>query len=462
MPTELVSYPSLNFGARMGAQLVDWQEHFRLDDTPISKGLGTHVPAEVADLLDIAVAVYVTDRLRRRRPPSAVDDGTHWSRQLSVQIAVRKPEIWTSAAVSSRLHQLLIWLTDDDWDIRFAGDPRFPRNSETQGTLFSDPPDEPIAVGLMSGGLDSALGALRDASEREGELLLVAARSHSRLDRCQRRVTSELGAVGARRTRLFSIPIGLTAAGRALVDGREESTQRTRGFVFLALGIAAAATAGVNELRVYENGPGALNLALSPAQRGSMSTRAMRPETLLGMQELAELALGKSFSIVNPDFWMTKRELCAAAPPQAADLIAASVSCDNGHTRRDHEHPLCGSCTSCLLRRQSLIASGWADIDQLELARMPGDALGAIGRYASSGVKLMLGQVVGFEAALSESDPWAALVRRQPDLARARRALKCDPTPLVDLLARYCADWRAVDRSAVQQLLGADGARSHA
>jgi hypothetical protein len=451
--SEIPSYEALEFGVADGQQLVRWQEHFRLDDQRIAHGLGTRLGPRQSDLLDLAVAVYVTDRLRRRRPHGARNDGRWWSRRLPVRLAVRDPSFWAGAEVSALLHRLLAWLTDDDWEIEFESHPSSRRWAETQEPLFGGAVRAPAQAGLFSGGLDSLLGAHRDAMCEEGELLLVAADTHNRLSHLQQQMARVLDELTPRPLRLLTVPVGLTSAARRLSNGKEEESQRSRGFLFLAFGIVVADAAGLDQLRVYENGVGALNLPLTSAQRGSMNTRAMRPETLAMMSRLASELLERPFEIVNPSFWMTKAQMCADAPADLHGLIARSVSCDTGLTHRADTTHLCGRCTSCLLRRQALLAAGRSDLDALDVQRMRGDVLACRqAEHAEPWLVCMLAQAMTIERAIDRGG-WAALVDAYPELAGARRELGCEPAQILALLERYVSDWRAVPSPLVSRFL---------
>jgi 7-cyano-7-deazaguanine synthase in queuosine biosynthesis len=59
----------------------------------------------------------------------------------------------------------------------------------------------------------------------------------------------------------------------------------------------------------------------------------------------------------------TKAQLIRKAPPAADRALAATVSCDTGFSARVPHHAPCGTCTSCILRRQALHAAGKAYLD---------------------------------------------------------------------------------------------------
>lgn len=452
--SHLLRYDRLDFSCPDADRLVSWQKHYRLDDQAIAAGLGTRLGPRASDLLDISMAVYVADRLCPRRPKGARDDGRHWSRRLPVRVAVRDVSFWTSNGVLELLHELLVWLTDDEWTVEPVARVGLGRFAETQGALFASPLQQPAQAGLLSGGLDSLLGAERDLHESRGELLLVAAATHNKLGHLQREIARRLAAHGPRSVRLLVVPVGLKAAARQLFDYADEPTQRTRGLIFLAFGAVAADAAGLDELRVYENGVGALNLPQTPAGRGAMNTRAVRPETLVMVAQLMSLLRDRPFRIVNPSFWRTKAEMCRDAPADLQPLMAMSVSCDTGLTHRASTVPLCGTCTSCLLRHQALLAGGHEAVAAMDLRRMRSNALGATRpSRAAPGLVSMLAQAMTLEVALQATDPWGAIVDRFPDLPSARDVLNCDSGALLDLLQRYVQDWRAVNTSVVGYFL---------
>lgn len=442
---------ALSFGLDDGPNLVEWERHYHLDDEPIAAGLTSQVDPIFADLLDVAVAVYVSDRITPRRPKYKPKDGRYWRRSMRIKVAVRERSRWVEPATAEALVRLLGWLTDDLWEIEFVAGPKIRRTSETQTRLFLDVPDHPTQIALFSGGLDSLLGAAADAREPDGELVLVGAGTHSRMIGKQRELVRGLQGLVPRRIRSVIVPINLTAAGRAMGSG-QESSQRSRGFVFMSLGAAVANAAGQNELRVHENGPGALNLPLTLGQRGSMNTRAARPETLVLMSDLVAQLTSRPFAVHNPAFWTTKAEMCAVASPSLHELMKRSVTCDGALTRRE-KTPLCGTCTSCLLRRQALLASGLDEVDRADLERMIGDGLAAQRENADPMVLAMLQQARQISRAVDEAKPWDALLIRFPELGGARRALGIEPSKMVDLLSRYAENWKRVGYPLTREFL---------
>jgi hypothetical protein len=395
----------------------------------------------------------VTDRLRPRPP---VDDaaGSGWSRRLAVRLAVRDAAFWRRSDVGALLQSLLQWLTDDVWELECLPGRRQHRFAESQLPLFSDRPRLGTRFGLFSGGLDSFLGAARDLDPAR-ELVLVSATTSPAMGALQARTISALRASGSRNLRSLIVPVGLrTDAIRALTGGREapEPSQRTRGLVFLILGAVSAVSGGAAELRVYENGIGAMNLPLTEAQYGAHNTRAMHPETLVTAEALISLVAERDFTIVNPSFAFTKAQMCAVVPDQLRAAVSETVSCDTGLTHRASRTRLCGMCTSCLLRRQAMRAGGLRDRDDAETASYRVDArhVRDPSDQALRRLHYMLGQAAQFERALASPEPHRALGLAFPDLRRVWAALHRQgqhrPEALTSaLLARYCEEWRTFD-----------------
>ena len=92
----------------------------------------------------------------------------------------------------------------------------------------------------------------------------------------------------------------------------EEKGQRSRAFVFSALGVAAAVQAEADTLHVYENGVGALNLPLNETQLGVDNYRGVHPRSLMLLESLLALVLDNPVCIENPYLFRTKAEMCRA------------------------------------------------------------------------------------------------------------------------------------------------------
>ena len=200
---------------------------------------------------------------------------------------------------------------------------------------------------------------------------------------------------------------------------------------FLSAGAATALALQSDGLSVFENGIGSLNLPYLRSQQGAQATRSMHPRTLNLMVELVCAITGRAFQIVAPYRGLTKAELLSGVSSDADEILARTVSCDTGFAARVKNRRPCGKCTSCLLRRQAVLASGRTFLDDVASYRdqtMEGVALSA-----------MLWQVLRLRECLSAQQPWAYLVDGFPELMYAQAYMK--PGEIIRLYRRYVQEW---------------------
>ncbi len=440
---------------KAGGDVVDWQQGYVLDDRPVARAFGVNLRARQSDLLDIAMAAYVADRRTRRWALLGKRDmfGFSWARRLHLRVPVREPAFWSDTTVLTPLTELLEWLTDDAWSLEFVARHTPGRPAETQGHLFSSLPRSPAAAALFSGGLDSLAGAARDLDGPSlNELVLVTVRTNSRMEAAQRQLLRELRSRSGGRVTSVIVPLGLVDAPD---PSQLESTQRTRGFVFLVVGFVTATAGSLNELRSYENGVGAINLPYSAAQIGAKSSRGAHPATLGSASRLFSLVNGKAFTVVGSNLDRTKGELCAGISPDFRDLVGHTFSCDTAFTQRIRGSTACGICTSCLLRRQALWSAGMGDLD-------PGDRYrwDVLKEDAASQdtfpLQTMLMQAACIDRCLRSEGPWQALVREFPAVLSVPGAEAGRPgarEAIISLLRRYVDEWCRVPSSVVSRYL---------
>ena len=156
---------------------------------------------------------------------------------------------------------------------------------------------------------------------------------------------------------------------RLLRDGSKrpssENTLRSRSFLFIALGMYVARSLGKQiPLLMPENGAIALNIPLTPARRGSCSTRTAHPFFLNTLREILG-KLGIENPLCNPLELKTKGECVQQCLDQNVLHATAkeSVSC----AKRSHKRTWrntgktvrgCGKCLPCIYRRASLYQVG--------------------------------------------------------------------------------------------------------
>jgi hypothetical protein len=227
------------------------------------------------DLVRIAVAVFAADRSMPRQ-----GGGSNWNRRpIEITVPVLDPAAWT--AVGAQLKAVVDLLSGDDWTFHFTAD-------ASEDEDIADIKDDSTRVVLLSGGADSALGALRSRSELDdGEShILVSHWSSSVLPGIQGNIASALTTLlpgrGQRHVQAKLSRVTKRADGKPWPS---EESQRSRSLLFLALGLAVAS---INEIPVWipENGFASLNPPVSPERLGSVSTRTTHPAFLAGLREL--------------------------------------------------------------------------------------------------------------------------------------------------------------------------------
>jgi len=224
-------------------------------------------------------------------------------------------------------------------------------------------PAAPLAVVLVSGGLDSMISA---ASAREaGYRLLALSIDYNQRHRVElaaaRRVATALGA-----ERHIVLPLDLAAfGGSALTDdiavpkdgvgldddggGIPVTYVPARNTIFLSLALGWAEASGARDLFIGVN---ALDYSGYPD---------CRPEFIAGFEKLAELATkagveGQPFRIQAPLQSMSKADIVREAARLGLDA-GMSWSCYDPTPEGLH----CGLCDSCRLRSRGFEEAGLPD-----------------------------------------------------------------------------------------------------
>ena len=296
------------------------------------------------DLLSIALSVVVADGETSR---STSPDG--WTREFDLDVALHDPTRWE--ALAAPLSSALAFLTTDRWRITFNG-----------GGVVPTPPKRPRypqtdAVSLLSGGLDSLIGAI-DLTVQGHSLFAVSQTVRGDREK-QTRFANLIGGG------LEHLQINHNASTRR---AQKETSQRSRSLIFLAFGILAAtatqryADGETVPLYVCENGFIAINPPLTHARIGSLSTRTAHPEFLGRMQNLLDQA-GLHVRIENPYAEKTKGEMMRECLDQTLLASEASGSTSCGRFQRfNYTH--CGRCVPCQIRRAAFLA--WAHADSTQ------------------------------------------------------------------------------------------------
>lgn len=319
------------------------------------------VPDWAEDLLRIARAAFIADKYVRR-----TEAGDRWMRHIHLSVPVTEDERWRSKVVRHELVGLLQILTGDLWNIEFRP---LTGHQVSDAMVFPDAP-RASEVALFSGGLDSlSWAATRSRASDSRPLLLVMFREIGLL-RLQKRVYKAVEELSESR-QVTLLQMSQTPRG----DGsgrRLETSSRTRGLLYAAGAIRAAAAHGVTTVHIPENCQLALNPPLTPARSAACSTRSVHPRTLSHLNAVVDAVGARrgAVMVINPWAQLTKGEVCAMGRDAglARSDLEATLSCGKPPTRRNGGPPIanCGICFPCLVRRSGLLHANGADGTQYE------------------------------------------------------------------------------------------------
>ena len=327
--------------------------------TRLGPNLGAlgEVPDLNIDLVRIAVTVYAADRSVKRS-----GGGSNWNRR-SIQLTVPVLDRPSWRGAEAELTQVVNFLTGDDWSFKFVSE-RAPSESVTMPTI------NPVRVVLLSGGADSAIGALVSRSQLADDQAhtLVSHFSSTLLSPLQRDIASRIEALTPGPAQEH-VQVHLGRGGKR-IDGEaytgDEQTTRSRSLLFLALGLAVASTHQV-PVWIPENGFASLNPPLGRERLGSISTRTTHPTFLADLSALLA-KIGAHGDIVNPFARLTKGEMFSRTADligkkKAAELLGATNSCAHTGQRtfKISTGTPCGVCFGCIVRRASFVAAGIKD-----------------------------------------------------------------------------------------------------
>lgn len=307
------------------------------------------------DILSVAHIIYSVDY--RRTYSSQYRKIIH----LSIPVA----DTARFGSVKDKIEGVLYWLTGDSWDIDFTERSSYQSQYSSNYQLLND--NKPDFVGLWSGGLDALAGTtiLEELYGKDSLLITTGAnKKHAGFAKklhtmhTQSNTQSKL-----KRLILRSIK---TTYGKV----PHNSFARTRGLSFMMVGSAVAHIAGVHSLHINENGIGSLNpYCIGP---NSDVSRSVHPYLLQQMSEIMSIILDCEFSVHNHFLYHNKSQMLKEAKI-TPELIARSFSCDSEKRVKTESYDEwhCGYCTSCILRRQSLLSAGYADMNIKQTNRNP-------------------------------------------------------------------------------------------
>ena len=268
-------------------------------DAPLKRGFsrnGVRLFPATTDLLHAAIGAYAGDGRAPRQ-----DGYDTWSRDLVLLLPVADRRWDQGGPIFERL---LRFLTSDHWRVVTRPLPQGYRSSWDD---IGSPSSEPARnAALFSGGLDPYIGAIDMLGRGDTPLLI----GHHAAGQGATSVSQDAAIAhlrnhfGENRVRQASCWVSIRK-GRAATT---KATTRGRSILFLALGTAVAVGAGATRLVVPENGVISLNVPLTPARGGSLSTRTTHPHLIALYRELLA-TLDIPLAIELPYRFATKGEM---------------------------------------------------------------------------------------------------------------------------------------------------------
>lgn len=307
--------------------------------------------AAAADLMDLAIAIYTSDQIISRE----INGFQGWSRHIRIQFPVSDLTVWNG--IKSELEQMLSFLSGDKWELVFR-ERSVSRN--IQIPLIRNP-DGITKVSLLSGGLDSFIGAI-DLLEKKEKVAFVShykrGAESPRQNHVYTSLTKQYGSNSFKDHRFFVQP------NQGHPSSSKEDTSRARSFLFLTLGLVLGSALDDNiDMIVPENGLISLNVPLTQTRLSSHSTRTTHPYYISLLQKVVA-GIGIKNQIVNPYRFKTKGEMMTGCANQQFLLqhYPDTLSCSHSETSRFVKGAKpgihCGYCVPCIIRQSAENAFG--------------------------------------------------------------------------------------------------------
>jgi hypothetical protein len=208
---------------------------------------------------------------------------------------------------------------------------------------------------MFSGGLDSLAGAV-DTAMSGDKSVLVSHRPVSTMSARQRMLFDELRKEFP--GQLVHVPVWVNKAERF----GQEPTQRTRSFLFAALGTVVAQSINAGGVRFFENGVVSLNFPVADEVIRSRASRTTHPISLQLLQSFCAAVVDRDFAVDNPYLYKTRTDVVGILSAFRVPHLIAHTSCAHSMFKsRTQWH--CGTCSQCIDRRFAITAAGLARYD---------------------------------------------------------------------------------------------------
>ena len=336
VPDGYDDYIDINCSSDIGFHFWDKKMKFNGKFSPLA-----------VDLLYISVFVFAMDRkiLRNKQ----LDN---WTRTIELNVPVSNIDFWNSN--KPLLEEMINFLSGDNWEFSFREKVKLDEDIYYKSKRYEKTDIKYYdKVCLLSGGLDSFIGAIDLLEEEKNKILFI----------------SHYG--GGKGTKEYQDKVFTCLKDTYGLDDSDyiqfyvackhafEDTTRTRSFMFFSHAIVMASAFNVDtEMYIPENGFISLNIPLSGARFGSSSTRTTHPYYIKKLKDLVK-KMELKISIKNPYQIKTKVEMVLECKNQ--ELLKTNyvktMSCfhpDLGRYSKHSETMHCGSCIPCIIRRAAL------------------------------------------------------------------------------------------------------------
>lgn len=305
---------------------------------------GHSPPPTVTALVELALGTYAADRLVKRGPTGAKDDGEEMlkSRQIQILYPVDDVEKWQP--LESELNHAVSFISRDNFQYRFIDAIDEDQSIDESDGRNRDQLPEADSVALFSGGLDSLGGRFHLADEGHNPHFVSV--NHGR----------NVGHLVRNFDHLFDG--NLTSVGVDEGFSAYEDTQFTRSFMYFAFAAAVAVALDVDDIYVPENG---VLSRFSSLESGWTTTRTVHPLFVKSLNRIfEELFPDRKVEITNPFLGYTKKEVVDCIPNKEDIFFTRTCphprELSQGKNAAGHPYN-CGECIPCLIRIIGLVNS---------------------------------------------------------------------------------------------------------
>lgn len=312
---------------------------------------------EALDLFYLSLMVFYVDRKIQRS-----NQADRWTRDIEIYMPVFSIQKWTNNA--HILKAALDFLTGDNWTIHFRERNCFTDDEiKYKNGLYryrnSIKKVDADAFCMLSGGLDSFIGAIDLLSEGNNPIFVGNYNGGKGVSVYQKRV---IGSLMAR----FNVPKEQFYQFYAAPKRGKEDTTRSRSLLFFSHAILLASGMG-RPIKLYipENGVISMNIPLTEHRMGSLSTRTTHPY-FMGLLQTLISNIGLNITLENPYQFKTKGEMMKDCKDfdYLSQSYVLTMSCshpDLGRWKKERESNHCGVCLPCTIRRAAIHHAGIID-----------------------------------------------------------------------------------------------------